>query len=125
MYGGTCINVGCIPSKSLVHSAAASAAHKKDDFDKKTSRYAAAVAERERVTSMLRKKNFDKLNDNANVTVINGTAAFVDAKRSASKRQAKNLRSPPIIFSSTQVQRPSFPKSTALKITSTYITATH
>lgn len=80
MYGGTCINVGCIPSKSLVHSAAASAAHKKDDFDKKTARYAAAVAERERVTSMLRKKNYDKLNDNANVTVINGTAAFVDAK---------------------------------------------
>ena len=22
MYGGTCINVGCIPSKSLIHSAA-------------------------------------------------------------------------------------------------------
>ena len=27
MYGGTCINVGCIPSKSLVNSSRASAAH--------------------------------------------------------------------------------------------------
>ena len=27
MYGGTCINVGCIPSKSLVTSAKASKAH--------------------------------------------------------------------------------------------------
>ncbi|BDF72711.1 pyridine nucleotide-disulfide oxidoreductase [Oscillospiraceae bacterium] len=75
MYGGTCINVGCIPSKSLVHSADYSAAQG-GSFEEKAGRYAAAIAEKNRLTAMLRKKNFDKLDQNANVTVINGTAAF-------------------------------------------------
>ena len=75
MYGGTCINVGCIPSKSLVHSADYSAAQG-GSFEEKAGRYAAAIAEKNRLTAMLRKKNFDKLDQNANVTVINGTASF-------------------------------------------------
>lgn len=75
MYGGTCINVGCIPSKSLVHSADYSAAQG-GSFEEKAGRYAAAIAEKNRLTAMLRKKNFDKLDQNANVTVINGTATF-------------------------------------------------
>ena len=75
MYGGTCINVGCIPSKSLVTSAKASAAQG-GSFAEKAARYAAAVRERGRVTSMLRGKNYDKLAANPNVTVLTGTAAF-------------------------------------------------
>ncbi len=91
MYGGTCINVGCIPSKSLVHSAAESAMHKTADFDEKAQRYTAAIAEKQRVTAMLRKKNFDKLNDNENVTVINGTASFADAKTVSVKTADETL----------------------------------
>lgn len=75
MYGGTCINVGCIPSKSLVTSAKASVAQG-GSFAEKAARYAAAVRERGRVTSMLRGKNYDKLAANPNVTVLTGTAAF-------------------------------------------------
>ncbi len=75
MYGGTCINVGCIPSKSLIHSAAFSAAQG-GGFLEKSTRYTAAIEEKRRLTAMLRKKNFDKLDTNPNVTVINGTAAF-------------------------------------------------
>lgn len=75
MYGGTCINVGCIPTKSLVHSAAASEAQG-GTFEEKSARYAAAIAEKRRLTGMLRKKNFDKLNDLPNVDVIHGTASF-------------------------------------------------
>ena len=33
MYGGTCINVGCIPSKSLVTSAAEAALYPGDSFE--------------------------------------------------------------------------------------------
>lgn len=77
MYGGTCINVGCIPTKSLVNSAN----HSKNlegEFWEKAQRYRTAVEEKERLTGMLRKKNFDKLNTNPNVTVVNGSASFKD-----------------------------------------------
>lgn len=42
MYGGTCINVGCIPSKFLVHSAKLSA-QMGGSFAEKSERYRAAI----------------------------------------------------------------------------------
>lgn len=75
MYGGTCINVGCIPSKSLVTSAKKSL-QAGGEFAEKAARYAEAVQEKRRVTSMLRKKNYDKLNGHPNITVLTGKAAF-------------------------------------------------
>ncbi|MDD4851100.1 MAG: FAD-dependent oxidoreductase [Gemmiger sp.] len=77
MYGGTCINVGCIPSKSLVTSAAAAARHPEAPFAEKAAHYAAAVAEKRRVTTMLRGKNYHKLADLPNVTVLDGEGSFV------------------------------------------------
>jgi len=78
MYGGTCINVGCIPSKSLVTSAAESASAADGSFEAKAARYAAAVAEKRRVTGFLRGKNYHKLADLPNVTVLLGEGSFVD-----------------------------------------------
>lgn len=77
MYGGTCINVGCIPSKSLVASAAEARLHTEESFDEKAARYAAAIREKRRVTGMLRQKNYDKLNDLANVTIYDGVGRFL------------------------------------------------
>ena len=77
-YGGTCINVACIPTKSLVHSAALSAAQG-GTFDERAARYAAAIDEKDRVTGLLRGKNYHKLADLPNVEVVDGTASFVDA----------------------------------------------
>lgn len=74
MYGGTCINVGCIPSKSLILSAA-----KGDPEAPETTRAAAfrsAIAEKRRLTAMLRQKNFDKLDQLPGVTIYNGHARF-------------------------------------------------
>lgn len=81
MYGGTCINVGCIPTKSLVNSAKASVIQKPGSYDEKNRLYWEAVEEKRRLTGMLRKKNFDKLNDLDNVTVYNGFGSFVSANR--------------------------------------------
>lgn len=80
MYGGTCINVGCIPSKSLVHSAGFSfaATGPEGSLEQKRELYRQAVEEKRRLTSLLRQKNFDKLNGNPNVTIVNGTASFAD-----------------------------------------------
>lgn len=79
MYGGTCINVGCIPSKSLVNSAAMSAAMG-GTFEEKTERYRLAIVEKEKLTGSLRHKNYDKLNDNPNVDVYTGRAVFTGAR---------------------------------------------
>ncbi|MDH2923923.1 pyruvate/2-oxoglutarate dehydrogenase complex dihydrolipoamide dehydrogenase (E3) component [Nicoletella semolina] len=65
MYGGTCINVGCIPSKKLLF------AGKKHDF-------ASAMAQKTALISALRQANFKKVDDLANVEVINATASFVN-----------------------------------------------
>lgn len=79
MYGGTCINVGCIPSKSLVTSAAEAALHSEDTFEQKALRYARAVAEKRRVTKLLRDKNYAKLHDLPGVTIYDGIGRFQSA----------------------------------------------
>ena len=78
VYGGTCINAACIPTKSLVHSAALSAAQG-GTFSERAARYATAVDEKDRVTGLLRGKNYRKLADLPNVEVVDGTASFADA----------------------------------------------
>lgn len=77
MFGGTCINVGCIPSKSLVNSSRAVSARGAISFEEKVSLYKEAIEEKRRLTSTLRKKNFDKLNNMENVDIFVGKASFV------------------------------------------------
>ena len=75
MYGGTCINVGCIPTKSLVYRAGLAAA-KGGSFEEKAAAYKAAMDQKEDLTTRLRGKNYQKLDSNPNITVIDGTASF-------------------------------------------------
>lgn len=78
MFGGTCINVGCIPSKSLVHSAALSR-DMGGSFEEKTHRYEQAIAEKNKLTAKLRQKNYKKLNDLPNVEIYVGVGSLRDA----------------------------------------------
>ena len=75
MYGGTCINVGCIPTKSLVYRAGLAAA-KGGSFEEKAAAYKAAMEQKEDLTARLRGKNYQKLDSNPNITVIEETASF-------------------------------------------------
>lgn len=74
MYGGTCINIGCIPTKTLVHLA--KLAPVEAPLSEKRAYYARAVAQKESVTSFLRQKNYHNLADNPNITVYTGTGSF-------------------------------------------------
>ncbi|WP_034262453.1 FAD-dependent oxidoreductase [Actinospica robiniae] len=76
MYGGTCINIGCVPSKSLIHHATT----RPDDADPEAW-YTAAIASTAALTSGMRGKNFEMLDSIESVIVITGTAAFLDDKR--------------------------------------------
>ena len=80
MYGGTCINTACIPTKSLIHSAYLSSLLG-GSFEERANRYAKAVDKKNDLTGMLRAKNYHKLADHPNITVLTGTASFLDEHR--------------------------------------------
>ena len=79
MYGGTCINIGCIPTKTLVHQAKIASGMTESTFEEKSKFYRDAIAVKETVTSVLRNKNYHNLADNPNVTVYTGVGSFVSA----------------------------------------------
>ena len=64
MYGGTCINIACLPSKRLIIEAA----HGTSFED--------AVDGKNVMTSQLRQKNYQMLASEDNITVLDGTAHF-------------------------------------------------
>ncbi|AME08834.1 MULTISPECIES: FAD-containing oxidoreductase [Gemella] len=68
MYGGTCINIGCIPTKTLIVAAE----------NKKS--YAEAKATRDKVVSKLNAKNFAMLNNNPNIDIYTAKAKFISNK---------------------------------------------
>jgi pyruvate/2-oxoglutarate dehydrogenase complex dihydrolipoamide dehydrogenase (E3) component len=75
MYGGTCINVGCVPTKALVHRA-----DTRRPDDGAEAWYQQAVGAVSDLTTLLRGKNFQMLDEIDTVTVVTGKASFVDPK---------------------------------------------
>ena len=74
MYGGTCINVGCIPSKFL-----ATAADRRSYSQVSNEEYYKnAVINKKALIAKLNKANYDKVAMNSNVEVIDGLASFKD-----------------------------------------------
>lgn len=74
MYGGTCINIGCVPTKALIHRAEHRGA------GDPVAHHRQAVEETRALTTALRGKNFAMLDTIDSVTVITGRAVFLDAK---------------------------------------------
>ncbi|EII6317519.1 FAD-containing oxidoreductase [Staphylococcus pseudintermedius] len=67
MYGGACINIGCIPSKVLVHDGIEAAS------------FNDAMQRKRDVVNALNSKNYHNLADEETVDVINMTASFKSA----------------------------------------------
>ena len=65
MYGGTCINIACLPSKRLIIEAANGVS------------YVDAVNGKNEMTAQLRGKNYHMLADEKTVTVLDGKAHFI------------------------------------------------
>ena len=77
MYGGSCPNIACIPTKTLIHEAEMSSLLYHGDFLKQTNMYKQAIARKNRLTSFLRETNYENLRKRPNVTIYTGTASFV------------------------------------------------
>ncbi len=75
MYGGTCINVGCIPTKFLVHMA-----RDAKFTEDKAAYYEEAVKAELALTEKLRGKNLAKAENAPNVTVITDTAKLLSGR---------------------------------------------
>lgn len=72
MYGGTCINIGCVPTKALVESANHAPASGDPDV-----RYLDAIERKNALTSLLRGKNFTMVDSHDSATVLTGRARFI------------------------------------------------
>ncbi|UWD49798.1 NAD(P)/FAD-dependent oxidoreductase [Clostridioides difficile] len=76
MYGGTCINVACIPTKSLENSA--NNVRNINSWNDAQIEYEKAIDKKETLITKLREANYNKLNSNDNVTVFTGMGTFID-----------------------------------------------
>ena len=77
MYGGTCINVGCIPSKKLVNSTKVLKNKGLDNIEAKEKFYAESIDNKNALIGALRGKNYEMLASKDTVTVYDGTGSFV------------------------------------------------
>lgn len=71
MYGGTCINIACIPTKTMIVATS------------KGLSYDQVLNQREVVTSRLRNKNFNMLDTNEHIDVYTGHGEFISNKEIA------------------------------------------
>ena len=76
MYGGTCPNVGCVPTKMLLHYSG-----ERRPGDSRQDWYEHAVNGVRELTTASRRGNFEALNSPQNTAVITGRATFEDAHR--------------------------------------------
>ena len=81
MYGGTCINIACLPSKRLIIEAANGV------------EFTDAINGKNDMTAFLRNANYHMLADEKTVTVLDGTAKFLNnhEKKSLSKTVLKTI----------------------------------
>lgn len=80
MYGGTCINKACIPTKALENSAGIIRRENLNNTDEKFAKYEDAINKKEILIRKLRSANYNKLNSNENITIFTGEGSFVDEK---------------------------------------------
>lgn len=79
MYGGSCINVACIPTKNMIHFARMSECRQPLSFAQQSVLYRDAVEATQRLTADMRRANLDRLMATGNVTLYNGHARFVSS----------------------------------------------
>ena len=91
MYGGTCINVGCIPTKYLLTKGKDLSNTKIESFEEYKEAYTKIIQEKKAFISKLRAKNFAMLDNRETVTVYTGEASFVSDKEIKVEMQQESI----------------------------------
>ncbi|MFS3130559.1 FAD-dependent oxidoreductase [Nocardioides sp. Bht2] len=108
MYGGTCINIACVPTKALIHQAEL----RRRPADDAAAWFAGAVAQRDGLTAKLRARNHAMLAEVEAVTVIDGQARFVGEREVEVRAGAERLRvraETVVVNTGTRPARPELP----------------
>lgn len=92
MYGGTCINVGCIPSKSLVNSVERLENKDLSTFTERKDYYEKSVDKKEVLITALRGKNYEMLASKENIDIYNGKGSFVSNKIVNIEKNGENIQ---------------------------------
>ena len=84
--GGTCVNVGCVPSKIMIRAAHVAHLRRRSPFDEGIAAVAPTIdrprllaQQQARVDELRRDKYEGILDDNSAITVLRGEARFIDA----------------------------------------------
>ncbi len=84
--GGTCVNVGCVPSKIMIRAAHVAHLRRRSPFDEGMAEVEPAIdrprllaQQQARVDELRRDKYEGILDDNSAITVLRGEARFIDA----------------------------------------------
>lgn len=80
MYGGTCINKACIPTKKLENESSEIRRENLTDFSQMQTKYKEAIIKKDGLITKLREANYNKLNNNENITIFTGQGSFVNEK---------------------------------------------
>ncbi|MFM1515747.1 FAD-dependent oxidoreductase [Helcococcus ovis] len=86
MYGGTCINIGCLPSKNLLNS---SKDGKLSQIDKKEF-YKKSIIKKKNLIAKLNEANYNNV-VNSGAEVIDGSASFKDKETVLVKTESEEL----------------------------------
>ena len=94
MHGGTCINIGCVPTKTLIHDSEMARAQQSDSADAATAAeaWSNAVGRRDQLIAKLRGVNHSMLADVPSVTLVSGRGCFVAPKEIEVTHQDNTLR---------------------------------
>lgn len=77
MYGGTCPNIACVPTKRLIHEAEKISGLHLESYEQKAEAYKAAIGRKNEMTAASRANMFNKISSLPNVTLYTGMASFV------------------------------------------------
>ena len=94
MHGGTCINIGCVPTKTLIHDSEMARAQQSDSTAAETAAeaWSQAVERRDQLIEKLRGVNHSMLADVPSVTLVSGRGRFVGPKEIEVTHQGNTLR---------------------------------
>ncbi|MDF1603211.1 FAD-dependent oxidoreductase [Nocardioides sp. YIM 152315] len=125
MYGGTCPNVGCVPTKMLVHFSG-----NKRASDDAQDYFENSIESVRKLTSAFRAGNYEGLDSKETATVVTGRAVFMDPHtvRVGEGAEAVDLTAPTILVNTgSEPVIPPIPglKSSSHLVSSTELTRTN
>lgn len=111
MFGGTCINIGCVPTKALIHDAQI-----RDSVGFDPQYFEHSVKRRDQLTAMMRQKNYAMLNELDAVALFTGRASFIgpDTIRVSTDTEQIELRAAKIVINTGSL--PTVPAITGAQV---------